>query len=551
MTKYFLVNNASRAAAYGIGTFVDQLSICIHDYFPQYELFLLDIYADVKEFTINKDEKGNLHYQVPPFLGCGNTFPYYRCILFLLSNYIEENENVIFHFNYCNHYDLMRLVKAKYKYCRILYTIHYLNWCFSMNGNLTRFRNHLNSGNETGDPLYDRTRQDYQNDRRLFSLSDYVIALSKHTRELLCQDYKIDESKIYLVYNGMKNLSNTLYSNSDNPRHEILFVGRLDEIKGVEYIIKAFKKIAKKQKEIHLVLVGEGDFGRYLANCDGMWDRITFTGKLPRARLEQFYRKATIGILPSFHEQCSYTAIEMMAYGLPFIASDSTGLGEMMDYTPECLVHIDEDNFLPADYIEQLSIKMELLLTDSNLREKSSRRLKQLFKERYRLDCMANAMQCILEKHSQLDDCISKDFLPYLDKEMIRLINKRPALDMDFVGLTGIGCYLWWRIENLKDEVNKDIVAHSMLLQEYLIYYIDWVYDVINVDGEKAFSLIFEPVPLCWVLNGLKDKGFYKTKVNVITNLIGFYGIDIKDEKRRIKISDIIWAALKIYNLNL
>jgi len=551
MTKYFLVNNASRAAAYGIGTFVNHLSACFKKHLPQYELCLLNIYADVKEFTINRDENGNLSYQVPSFLGCGNAFPYYRCILFFLNKCIEEDEKVLFHFNYGNHYDFIRLVKAKYKYCRILYTIHYLNWCFSLNGNLTRFRNHLNDENETKDSQHERTRQDYQNDRRLFSLCDYVIVLSKYTRELLCRDYKIDESKTHLIYNGMKEISRISYCNRSNSRQEILFVGRLDEIKGIEYIIKAFKKIAKSHKNAHLTLVGDGDFGRYLTLCDGIWDRVTFTGKLPKEALEHFYSKATIGLLPSFHEQCSYTAIEMMACGLPFIASDSTGLCEMMDYTPECLVHIDEDNFIPADFIEQLSVKMERLLSDGKLREKTSERLKQLFKERYSLDCMAKAMQRMLATNTQLDDYISKDFMPYLDEEMIRIINKRPILDMDFVGLTGIGCYLWWRIKRLNFTADTQSVANTMLLQEYLIYYIDWLYDVIEAEEKDVFSSIFEPAPLRWLLGGLANDGFYKTRVTVIVNLISSYGINLNKESSRIETINIVRTALKIYNLNL
>ena len=468
MTRYFLVNNASRAALYGIGTYITQLADCIQNSLSQYDLCFLDIYSDVKEFTVEKDESGVLHYKIPSLQGHGNAFSYYRSILFFLDSLINEEEKMIFHFNYSQHFDLIRLIKGRYKFCRVFYTIHYLNWCFTLNGNLSRFRKLIN--NEVEDPIKESIQKEYQNDRRLFSLCDEIMVLSQFTYDLLQVDYKIEESRIHLVYNGMKeNMILSQYCNAEEPLKEILFVGRLDEIKGIEYIIRAFKNISDCIKNVHLTLVGDGDFSRYLKICDGVWDKVTFTGKLSREKLEPFFCRATIGIQPSFHEQCSYSAIEMMAHGIPFIATDSTGLGEMMDYTPECLVHIDEDNFQPNTLVEQLTEKMKSLLSDTLLREHVSRNLRRLFSERYSLCCMGREMERVLAFRNKNDNCLSNDFLIYLDNEITRLVNKRPVLDMDYVGLTGIGCYLWWRIEALGVLKDKDSTYVSAKLQEYMI----------------------------------------------------------------------------------
>lgn len=551
MIKYFLVNNASRAAVYGIGTYIKQMAECILNSQSQYELCFIDIYSEVKEFTISKDEAGVIHYKIPSLQSHCKAFLYYRCILFWLNSYISQDESVIFHFNYSQHYDLIRMIKAKYKFCQVIYTIHYFNWCFALKGNLTQFRKSIN--NELKEPLKDNIQKEYFNDKRLFSLCDDIIVLSKFTLELLRNDYGVDESKIHLVYNGLKKENNTLqYSNENKPKQEILFVGRLDEIKGIEYIIKAFKIIVTRRGNVHLTLVGDGDFSRYLKLCEGVWDDVTFTGKVPQEKLSHFLQRATIGIQPSFHEQCSYSAIEMMAYGIPFIATDSTGLGEMMDYTPECLIHIDEHNFKTEHFVEQLADRIELLLSDSQLRTRISKDFQRLFYKRYSISCMDDAMRDVWASCGKKEYCISKDFLQYLDHEIICLINKRPILDMDSVGLTGIGCYLWWRIRTLEDQDNRVCVANSIKLQEYLIYYIDWLFDVISEDGKDTFSSFFEPIPFNWLLNGIKDSGFYKTKVEKIFHLILSLGINIGNEKIKIiNSADIIQTALKIYNLNL
>lgn len=550
MIKYFLVSNVSRAAVYGIGTYIKQLTDYIQYSLPQYELCFLDINSDVKEFTVEKDESGFSHYRIPSCLSRGNSFPYYRCILFFLDSYVREENEVIFHFNYSQHFDLIRLIKAKYKYSRILYTIHYLNWCFTLNGNLTRFRKLIR--NETEDEMKKCIKEEFQNDKRLFSLCDDIIVLAKFTYDLLLTDYKQDEAKLHLVYNGMKEEpAIACYCDEEEDKKEILFVGRLDPIKGIEYIIKAFRIISTHTENIHLTFVGDGDFNQYLALCEGIWDKVTFTGKLSKEQLEQFYCKASIGIQPSFHEQCSYSAIEMMAYGIPFIATDSTGLGEMMDYTPECLIHIDEDDFQPEDFVIQLAEKMELLLSDRQLRRNTSDLLKQLFYERYNISCMGNALRNILNIHRQSDSILSGDFMPYLDNEMIRLINNRPVLDMDCVGLTGIGCYLWWRVCYLNKQSDKISKYTSARLQEHLVYHIDWMYDTIYKDQKYAFSEMFEPIPFLWLLYGLHEKGFYKIKIKELIELLGSIKKDILNvDVFSFGESSILQNALKIYNAN-
>ena len=61
------------------------------------------------------------------------------------------------------------------------------------------------------------------------------------------------------------------------------------------------------------------------------WHRVTFTGHLNPEQLAGFYGRAAVGVLPSFHEQCSYSAIELMRHGIPFVGTDSTGLREMLE----------------------------------------------------------------------------------------------------------------------------------------------------------------------------------------------------------------------------
>lgn len=549
MAKYFLINNRSIASEYGVGTYTEQMIECLRNTKLPYKLNFIDINTDIKEFTVSTDKYGLLHYNIPSHKGNNYLSAYYRYILYILSLYIKTDEKVVFHFNYCQHLELISLLKANFKYCRVIYTIHYLRWCFILNGNLTHFRKIINK--DTENETEQIVRSEYEDCKHLLALSDEVIVLSKFTYDLVLSEYKINKEKVHLIYNGIKeNPSIPPYSDSvEGATKEILFVGRLDKVKGIEFLIKAFKIILTHLVNAKLILVGDGDFSRYIPLCDGIWNKVTFTGKIEKLQVEGFYNRATIGILPSFNEQCSYSAIEMMAHGLPFIATDSTGLGEMMDFTPECLIHIDEEDFQPDDFINQLAKRMELLLSNSKLRKQCSNQLLQLYRKRYTLECMKNAMETLLNSQWKAGSYLSKDFIHYLDNEAIRLINSQPTLDLDNIGLTGIGCYLWWRIKSLEERSD----AHKKWqLQEYLVYYIDWVSEVIDLMRREAFSIGFETASLQWLWNELKITGFYPTKVEQVCKQLIAFGINMVGFRTKTREAiDILQTMLKIYNLQL
>lgn len=89
--------------------------------------------------------------------------------------------------------------------------------------------------------------------------------------------------------------------------------------------------------------------------------------------------------MPSFHEQCSYVAIEMLMHGLPLIGTGSTGLKEMVEGM-HCLPLKEEDDSvdLPIDLLVQWLIEDQ-----EHLRSEKYRRR---FEERYTLRKMSENM---------------------------------------------------------------------------------------------------------------------------------------------------------------
>lgn len=99
----------------------------------------------------------------------------------------------------------------------------------------------------------------------------------------------------------------------------------------MKYALRAFRIILENYPDCRFLIAGSGDFDKYLLECKDIWMNIIWTGLVEMEKLYELYTIADIGVMPSFHEQCSYVAIEMMMHGLPIIASTSTGLGEMIE----------------------------------------------------------------------------------------------------------------------------------------------------------------------------------------------------------------------------
>ena len=106
-------------------------------------------------------------------------------------------------------------------------------------------------------------------------------------------------------------------------------MGRLTALKGAYILLDSFKKISPYHTNYRLFIIGDGDFNLLLNQAEPYWDRITFTGKIDKEKLNQLYKIADIGIIPSYCEQCSYVCLEMMMNAIPCIVSDGIGLNSI------------------------------------------------------------------------------------------------------------------------------------------------------------------------------------------------------------------------------
>jgi len=336
----YIFNKSGKAAVFGIGTYIRELKETLGH--SDINVCIVNLYSQESQIKFEQINSIRYWYFPAPILeqrSIDNQRQmelYYRNIVFLLQLHIDDKIDLIFHLNYMDSKPLADALKTVFN-CKIVTVVHYLDWCFSLSGNVSRFSEILTSEEiDSNDEFKKSIFESCRKEKDFFEIVDHIICLSENTRQILQNDYKIMPNKTNVIYNGLtdnhfvsdKLMLQRKYHIPNIPI--ILFVGRLDDIKGLKYALQSFKIVLKTQY-CHFIIAGNGEFDIYMKECEDIWTHITWTGLISKEKLYDLYSIADIGIMTSFHEQCSYVAIEMMMHGVPLIASTSTGLKEMVE----------------------------------------------------------------------------------------------------------------------------------------------------------------------------------------------------------------------------
>jgi glycosyltransferase involved in cell wall biosynthesis len=134
---------------------------------------------------------------------------------------------------------------------------------------------------------------------------------------------------------------------------KILFLGRLNKIKGVDVLIKSFSRISKEFDNVTLVLIGPNDgYQRELkdlAKALNVQKKVLFVGPLFGKEKMEAYNDSDIYVLPSRYETFPMGLLEAYMCGLPVIASNLDGLTELVQngttgilFSPEADLQLSE-----------------------------------------------------------------------------------------------------------------------------------------------------------------------------------------------------------------
>jgi glycosyltransferase involved in cell wall biosynthesis len=142
----------------------------------------------------------------------------------------------------------------------------------------------------------------------------------------------------------------------------LLFVGRVEEHKGVLCLVQAFEALQQSYKDVNLLIVGDGQVWRQICEATSGNDGVVLTGRLSGNDLLDAYAVADVFVLPSFFEPWGLVVNEAMAAGLPAIVSERVGCVD------DLVVSEETGLLVKVNSVESLSMAMSRLADNSELR---------------------------------------------------------------------------------------------------------------------------------------------------------------------------------------
>jgi len=185
-------------------------------------------------------------------------------------------------------------------------------------------------------PLRNKLFKKFQN--IVMNNADYITVNSNATKNELIKRFPAYSYKIEIIPMGVDiNLfkKRKIQKPKKYKKNKILlFVGRLSDQKGIQYLIDSMDDLVKYNPNIKLLIIGEGPYEKTLrqrADSKRVSDNIEFLGSVPTNKVSEYHNFADIFILPSLSnktgtEALGLSLLEAMASGCAVIGTNVGGI---------------------------------------------------------------------------------------------------------------------------------------------------------------------------------------------------------------------------------
>lgn len=257
----------------------------------------------------------------------------------IVADFLEEDicgsENPIIHINWIDQLPIAKTLKERYG-CKIVFTRHCIAWHSFINIDYAIFCQILHQKRIF--PEAEALKPILLIERVYYPVVDYFIVVTKQSKKDLIERFSVDKSKISVVYNGIDLPEKIVYSKKElrkkygfgQEEKLMLFVGREEKLSGLKLFIQNITpSLTQISYTIRILVVGcvpSQDFFEDKL----ITSRLCMMGEVNRETVAELYRMVDVGIIPSLYEECSYVALEMLAYGLPILSSNVGGLKEIV-----------------------------------------------------------------------------------------------------------------------------------------------------------------------------------------------------------------------------
>lgn len=196
-----------------------------------------------------------------------------------------------------------------------------------------------------------------------------------------------------VIPHGLLPVDSPGHSQARDEAIELLFVGRLEQRKGIGVLLQALPALLERWPQLRVRIIGD----TRIRNAAGRYDkddflaqhalanwlpRVVFEGKVSDESLQQAYADCDIFVGPSLFESFGLVFVEAMRQGKPTIACQAGGMPEVVEHGVTGLL-------VPPGDATSLAQAIERLLEDQTLRTAFGRAGAEAFRRRFTADRMA------------------------------------------------------------------------------------------------------------------------------------------------------------------
>ena len=207
-------------------------------------------------------------------------------------------------------------------------------------------------------------------EKKMINSADLITCCSMTLKKTIVKNFNIDNSKI-LVTPNPANITNFYRDNNIKKEKRIIYVGSLEERKGVCVLAKSLNLVFKKYPKLKIDFIGKDternnkniSTEKYIQSIINKKykNNINFLGYIPNYDLNKYLNRALVGVYPSLFDNFPYVVLEAMATGLHIVGSSNSGMVEMLN-DDSSIYKTGDEKSLAKKIIEkyELSLKEEI-----------------------------------------------------------------------------------------------------------------------------------------------------------------------------------------------
>jgi glycosyltransferase involved in cell wall biosynthesis len=172
----------------------------------------------------------------------------------------------------------------------------------------------------------------YPFERLTYKRADLIVADCEDTKRVLVDRYDVPERKITIIPIAV-NTDDFFATKQPKEPGTILYIGRIDKRKGVDFLIRSMPLVVQQVLDARLLIGGSGkdlDKMKSLVSRLDLERNVTFLGFVPDDQLNALYNQAQCVVVPSVFEGFGITVIEAVAAGTRVVGTDVDGIRSTM-----------------------------------------------------------------------------------------------------------------------------------------------------------------------------------------------------------------------------